>query len=218
MKKNNRLIFFIGFFSALFFNKAVYAKGQIEEDLAGEYFSIAEGYGELKNYQKAVDYYKKAEKSAQYKNAVQYNLAQVYALQSDWENCLKYLTPLYTQVPDNIKIASAYAYALSSSGKEKKAIEIYKKIYTDNPETPVYFFNYVRILITAKKYTEASALLEESKEIFNSDTDKKTLNDLIEKIRDILNPPKKKKNKEKESSNLKPTEKEMPAKSPPQEP
>jgi|GEM_PF-803552 len=40
----------------------------------------------------------------------------------------------------------------------------------------------------------------------------------LEKIRDILNPPKKKKNKEKESSNLKPTEKEMPAKSPPQEP
>ena len=79
-------------------------------------------------------------------------------------------------------------------------------------------FNYVRILITAKKYTEATALLEENKEIFNSDTDKKTLNDLIEKIRDILNPPKKKKNKEKESSNLKPTEKEMPAKSPPQEP
>ena len=180
-----------------FIAKGAFAKGQMDDDLAGEYFAIAEGYTELKNYPKAESFYKKAEKSARYKNAVQYNLAHVYALQKDWENCLSYLTPLYMQAQGNIKIASAYAYALASSGKEKQAIEIYEKIYTDNPETPIYFFNYVRILIASKKYGEALQQLEENKDNFGSDTDKKTLNDLLEKTRELLNPPKKKKAKEK---------------------
>ncbi len=170
----------------------IFSKGKIEEDLSGEYFSIAEGYTELKKYEKAVEFYKKAEKSDQYKNAVQYNLAQVYALQNDWVNCLKYLEPIYEQVPENIKIATAYAYALSSSGQEKKALEIYEKIYLKEPETPIYFFNYIRILIVSKKYDEALKLLDENKEKFNSGNDGQTLNSLKEKINNILNPPKEK--------------------------
>ncbi|MEL3912272.1 tetratricopeptide repeat protein [Treponema pedis] len=182
----------------------------IKENLYGEYFSIAEGYTELKKYDKAIDYYKKAEKSKQYRNAVKYNLAQIYALQKDWENCLKYLEPMYNQVPDNIKISTAYAYALASAGKETKAIEIYKKIISKENETPEYFFNYVRILVTAKKYEESLKLLEESKEKFTQEEDKKTIAELEEKIKNILNPPKKTKDTSKEKSGKKQSEKESP--------
>ncbi|MGI5065647.1 tetratricopeptide repeat protein [Treponema putidum] len=167
----------------------LFAKGSIEEDLAGEYFSIAQGYAEIKNYPKAADYYLKAAKSEKYKNAAQYNLAQVYSLQNDWENCLKYIEPLYKKAPENIKLSTAYAYALASSGKEEKALLIYEKIYLEDKETPEYFFNYVRILIIVKKYEKAKELLNESKEKFTQDDDKKTISELEKEIEKLLNPP-----------------------------
>ena len=186
---------FIVFVRVLFFLcfTKTFAKGAVEEDLAGEYFSIAQGYTELKNYSKAADYYLKAEKSEKYKNAAQYNLAQVYALQNEWDNCLKYIKPLYKQAPENIKLSTAYAYALASSGKEEKALLIYEKIYLENKETPEYFFNYVRILIIVKKYEKAKELLNESKEKFTQEDDKKTISELEKEIEKLLNPPELKK-------------------------
>ncbi len=184
----NKLVFFLSIF-AVILTQSIFCNGN-KEDLSGEYFSIAQSYSELKKYDKAIDYYKKAEKSEEYKNAVQYNLAQVYALQNDWENCLIYLEPLYNQVPDNIKIAGAYSYALASAGKGKAASEIYKKIYLQSPETPEYFFNYIRILIVTKEYDEALKLLEAAKEQFTQEEDTAVLNELKEKIDKILNPPK----------------------------
>ena len=190
--KKNIFIVFLGLLFFICFTK-VFAKGSLEEDLAGEYFSIAQGYAELKNYSKATDYYLKAEKSEKYKNAAQYNLAQVYALQNEWENCLKYIEPLYKQAPENIKISTAYAYALASSGKEEKALLIYEKIYLEDKETPEYFFNYVRILILVKKYEKAKELLNESKEKFTQEDDKKTISELEKEIEKLLNPPELKK-------------------------
>ena len=190
--KKNIFIVFLGVLFFLCFTK-VFAKGSLEEDLAGEYFSIAQGYAELKNYSKATDYYLKAEKSEKYKNAAQYNLAQVYALQNEWDNCLKYIEPLYKQAPENIKLSTAYAFALASSGKEEKAFLIYEKIYLENKETPEYFFNYVRILIIVKKYERAKELLNESKEKFTQEDDKKTISELEKEIEKLLNPPELKK-------------------------
>lgn len=195
MVTKNKLVFFLSIFMCISVQN-IFCKGN-KEDLSGEYFTIAESYSELKKYDKAIAYYKKAEKSEQYKNAVQYNLAQVYALQNDWENCLFYLKPLYNQVPDNIKIAGAYSYALAASGKVKAASEIYKKIYLQSPETPEYFFNYIRVLIVAKEYDEALNLLEDAKENFTQEEDKASLNELTEKIDTILNPPKEDEQEEK---------------------
>ena len=45
----------------------------------------------------------------------------------------------------------------------------------ENKETPEYFFNYVRILIIVKKYEKAKELLNESKEKFTQEDDKKTI-------------------------------------------
>ncbi|UTC77993.1 hypothetical protein E4O04_08260 [Treponema sp. OMZ 799] len=197
--KKNIFILFLGVLFFLSFSKA-FAKGAVEEDLAGEYFSIAQGYAELKNYSKAVDYYLKAEKSEIYKNAVQYNLAQVYALQKDWDSCLKYIEPLYQKAPENIKLSTAYAYALASSGKDEKALLIYEKIYLEDKETPEYFFNYVRLLIIVKKYEKAKELLDGSKEKFTQEDDKKTINSLEKEIEKLLNPPELKKEENKSNT------------------
>ncbi len=183
----------------------IFAKGSIEEDLSGEYFSIAEAYTELKKYDKAIDYFKKAEKSKSYKRASHYNLAQVYALKKDWTNCTTYLKPLHEQAPDNIKIATAYAYALASSGKQNEALSLYKKIYDKNPETPEYFFNYVRLLIVVKDYDTAKKMLEEAKEKFKENEENKTISHLEKKIEQLLNPPKKEKPKSKTKKESKPS-------------
>lgn len=202
--------FFIAavFLGLIFFES--FAKGNLEEDLAGEYVSIAQGYAELKNYQKAIDYYLKAEASEKYKNAVKYNLAQVYAMQKDWDNCLKYLEPLHKQAPENIKISTAYAYALASSGKENKALLIYEKIYLNDKETPEYFFNYVRILVISKKYEKAKELLKEAKEKFTQDDDKRAIDGIEKEIEKLLNPPelKKEDTKEKEAKSQVKTKKD----------
>ncbi len=170
----------------------VFAKGSVDKDLSGEYFSIAEAYTELKKYDKAIDFYKKAQKSKAYKKASHYNMAQVYALQKNWKQCIKYLEPLHNEAPDNIKITGAYAYALASSGKSKKALELYKAIYDKNTDTPEYFFNYVRLLIITKEYKTAKELLEAEREKFTESEDAKTIEELQTKVNKKLNPKKEK--------------------------
>ena len=63
----------------------------------------------------------------------------------------------------------------------------------ENKETPEYFFNYVRILIILKKYEKAKELLNESKEKFTQEDDKKTISELEKEIEKLLNPPELKK-------------------------
>ncbi len=192
--------FFIFLFAVILFSfnaigSVAFCKGNIDEDLSGEYFSIAEAYSEVKKYDKAIDYYLKAAKNKKYKKASQYNLAQIYALKNDWKNCIANLKPMYNEAPDNVKIATAYAYALASAGEEKKALNIYKNIYLQNEETPEYFFNYVRLLIIVKKYNDAKDLLSEAKLKFKKDEDTQVIEKLEKKIEEILNPPKPKKEK-----------------------
>ncbi len=178
-----------------------FCKGNIDKDLTGEYFAIAEAYSELKKYDKAIDYYSKTVKNEKYRRASQYNLAQLYALKNDWKNCISNLEPIYQEAPDNVKIATAYAYALASKGEEKKALDIYKKIYLQNSETPEYFFNYVRLLIIVKKYDEAKELLTTAKENFTKEEETRIIESLEKKIEEILNPPKKEKETDKPKNN-----------------
>lgn len=197
--KMNRKFSFLLVFCVLIVQIAA-AKGSAE-NLSEEYITIAQSYADLKKYDKAVEFYKKAEKSPEYQNAVHYNLAQIYALQNDWVNCLKYLKPMYEKVPNNTKICIAYAYALASSGHEKAAVSMYEKIYLDNPDTPEYFFNYIRILIAAKKYKEAEKFLDEAVNKFPDEEDQKIINELKLKIANLINPPKSDKAEKNKKSN-----------------
>ncbi len=201
MKKIFAVLFII--LNLIGLNQKLNAKGSTDKDLSPEYFAIAEAYTELKKYDKAIDYYKRAEKSKSYGRAANYNLAQVYALKKDWPNCIKYLKPLHEQAPKNIKISSAYAYALASNKQEAKALELYKSVYEDSPETPEYFFNYTRLLIVVKKYDEAKKMLEDAKKKFKKDEENKTINELEKTLNDILKPKEKKDTEKKKQDNKK---------------
>ena len=69
--------------------------------LAGEYFYIAECYAEVKKYEKAIEFYKKAEKYEEYANAAKYNIARMYALLNEWEKAFNILKPIYEKEKEN---------------------------------------------------------------------------------------------------------------------
>ena len=160
---------------------SIFAKGK--EDLSSEYFYIAEAYSELKKYEKAIEFYKKALNNPEYTNAAKYNIARMHALLEQWSEAGNILKTLYEKEPRNEKILTSYAYALSANGKSKK-------------ESPSVAFNYVRLLIVAKKYDEATNLLKELSDKFIEDEETKTISELKSTIDKLTNPLKEIKEKE----------------------
>lgn len=201
MSRKKRIFIVMFFFVFLF----VYAKGKTE-NLAGEYFSIAEAYAELKKYDKAIEFYGKAAKDSQYTNSANYNIARMHGINNRWSEASSILETLYMKAPDNEKISSAYAYALASSDNFEKAVIVYENIYSANKDSPQHSFNYVRILIAAKKYKEAESLLEDLKNIFVEDSEKKIIDELKKTIDIFINPkkvPNKKENEEEKKDDKK---------------
>lgn len=143
------------FLFLVFLQVTVFANGKTES-LASDYFEIANAYAELKNYQKAIYFYKKASQDSAYKNSCDYNLARMYALENDWENACKSLYELYKKDPNNKIILSAYAYTLLGSGNIGEAKKIYKQIATENTENPEDALNYIRLLIFSNDFKKAS--------------------------------------------------------------
>jgi len=184
------LCFLFLFASSLFAKKGV--------DLSAEYFSIAEAYSEVKKYEKAIEFYKKAEKDDAYANAAAYNIGRMYALLKMWHEALATLKPLYEKEPTNEKLLCAYAYALVANGSFEEGEVLYKQIYENNKESPQAAFDYTRLLIVAKKYDDAKAMLETLKEQFIEDEERKTIENLTNTIEKLLEPLKDEKKKEEE--------------------
>ena len=149
-------IFFILFMLLQF---SLFAKGQ-RENLSGEYFEIANAYEELKNYEKAIYFYKKASTDEAYKNAAQYNLARTYALQHDWNASSKLLKDLNAHDPENQLICSAYAYTLVALGNVEEAKKLYSKIAKSNNDDPERVLDYIRLLVFAKDYENAKSEID----------------------------------------------------------
>lgn len=173
---------------------SIFAKGK--EDLSSEYFYIAEAYSELKKYEKAIEFYKKALNNPEYTNAAKYNIARMHALLEQWSEAGNILKALYEKEPRNEKILTSYAYALSANGKIEEAQIIYEALYESKKESPSVAFNYVRLLIVAKKYDEATNLLKELSDKFIEDEETKTISELKSTIDKLTNPLKEIKEKE----------------------
>ena len=171
------------------------------EDLTAEYFSIAEAYSELKKYEKAIEFYKKAEKNEEYAHAAAYNIGRMYALLKMWREAVATLKPLYEKEIENEKLLVCYAYALVANGDIEEGEELYKKIYENNKESPQAAFNYARLLIVAKKYDDAKNLLADLSEQFVEDEERKVIDNLRNTIEKLLDPLKDERKKEEEAGN-----------------
>ena len=169
----------------------LWAKGSVDSETAKAYFDIAQAYTDVSKYDKAAEFYRKAAKDPAHKNAAEYNLARVYGLQGDWAKARPILERQYQEAPGNLLILKAYAYSLAATGDEERACVMYKKLADEDAENPDSAINYGRILVLAKKYDEATALLTELKTRFTETAEKKQLDDLEEKIKKAQEPPEK---------------------------
>ena len=70
-------------------------KKELKLDLSAQCFEIAEGYSELKKYEKAIEFYKRTLDNSDYRNASLYNIARMYALLNNWEKSVESLHSLY---------------------------------------------------------------------------------------------------------------------------
>ena len=169
----------------------LWAKGSVDSETAKADFDIAQAYTDVSKYDKAAEFYRKAAKDPAHKNAAEYNLARVYGLQGDWAKARPILERQYQEAPGNLLILKAYAYSLAATGDEERACVMYKKLADEDAENPDSAINYGRILVLAKKYDEATALLTELKTRFTETAEKKQLDDLEEKIKKAQEPPEK---------------------------
>lgn len=138
-----------------------FANGRIE-GLADEYFEIANAYAELKNYDKALEFYKKASVDKKYTNACEYNSARMYGLKNEWKESEKILAKLHKQEPENQMILEAYAYSLVAVGKTENGKDIYKELAEKNSEDPKMLLNYLHVLVFAKDYATAKTEVEKA--------------------------------------------------------
>lgn len=138
-----------------------FANGRAES-LTTEYFEIANAYAELKNYDKAIEFYKKASADKKYTNACEYNTARMHGLKNEWKEAEKILTKLHKQEPENKMLLEAYAYSLVATGKTKEGKAIYKELAEKNGDDPKELLNYLHVLVFAKDYTTAKSEVEKA--------------------------------------------------------
>jgi predicted Zn-dependent protease len=164
------------------------ASASTSKEMAGEYYSLAEGYTETGKYGKAVALYKKAALRKEYRNAADFGLARAYALDGNWAGASSLLERLHKADPGNVLVTTAYAYALVSSGDVGRSLALYKALYDQNPEDSVCARNYAELLFLAGKYDETAAQIAVIKEKFIDTEGAKGLDSLEKKLATALAP------------------------------
>ena len=185
--KNSILFFLLFFITAA----GLFAKGNVDSEMAKAYFEIAQAYTEVSKYDKAAEFYLKAARDPAHKNAAEFNLARVYGLQGSWSKAKPILERQYKEAPGNVLIAKAYSYSLAATGDEARACEMYKKLYDEDSENPEAALNYARILVLSKRYDEALSFIAELKTRFTESTENKAIAELEEKIKKAQEEPNK---------------------------
>lgn len=163
-------------------NLSVFAHGVPDAVHAAEYIEVAQAYTEIKNYERAITWYKKALKSPEYGETAQYQLARVYALNKNWKEAAQLLQPLYEKSPENTVLLEAYAYVCAVQGEADTAIALYKKYYDLDRENPRAGENYVRILISSKQYDDADAVIKELLKKYEKTDEEQKIKELQNKI------------------------------------
>ena len=151
----------------------------ITKNIASEYFTIAEGYADLKKYDKAAEYYKYAMKNKSLRLSAYYKMARCYALAKDYKNALEAYEKLLKLDPDNKEIKLSLAYIQGMSGNTEKALNSYEVLMQEFPEDSSVLVNYINVLIYIGRVEDAEKYLKILIEKFPDCSEIKTLSDSI---------------------------------------
>lgn len=160
----------------------------ITTNISLEYFAIADEYLNLKNYQKAVQYYKLAMKNKSLNAAAYYKLARSYALAKDYESAEKCYTKLLSVDPENKDLQISLAYIKGMSGKTEEATRLYKGLIEKFPNDSSLLENYLTLLLFSENLEESEKQYQILLEKFPDNANLQSLSDKIEKLREKLQP------------------------------
>ncbi|MDE6349660.1 MAG: tetratricopeptide repeat protein [Treponemataceae bacterium] len=129
----------------------------ILQNLAVEYYTVAEAYAGVQNYAKAAEYYQRAMRDETLYLTAYYKLARSYALAKDWDNALPIYADLLSRDPENAELAASRAYILAMSGDTDEAFRQYQELIAKNPNDQSFLENYVALLVDSGRGELAEA-------------------------------------------------------------
>ncbi len=138
----------------------------ILENIAAEYYNIAEGYVGVKNYSKAAEYYKLAMRDPEVYQQAYYKLARAYALAQNWEAAQTCYDEMLAKDPDNMNLQLSVAYITAMRGQSDEAIEMFKKLNEENPYVQSVLENYITLLLFVGRAEDAEPLYFSLKQKF----------------------------------------------------
>jgi len=121
------------------------------KNIYAEYYTLAQTYYQLENYDKAIEYYKLSMRKKEQYWASYYQLAKCYAFISDWDNALSMYKKILERDEENASIKASIAYIYSMQGQYKKAAEIYEELLQEQSDNKDYLENYLAVLISDEK-------------------------------------------------------------------
>ena len=155
----------------------------ILKNLATEYYTIADGYLEIKNYTKAAEYYKLAMRNKDLYLTAYYKLARSYALAKDWENADKTYRELLARDGENTMLKTSLAYITAMRGEVDEAILQYRDLIAQNPYDENLLESYVALLINVGRGEDAEESFFVLKEKF---PDNKQITTFAQQLSDIV--------------------------------
>lgn len=155
----------------------------ILKNLASEYYNIAEGYMEIKNYTKAAEYYKLAMRNEDLFLAANYKLARCYVFAKDWDNAVKNYKFLLELDKDNTLLLASLAYISAMRGDVDDSIMQYKALIEKNPYDENLLESYVTLLINVGRGEDAEASFFVLKEKF---PDNKQIANFAQQLNEIV--------------------------------
>lgn len=127
----------------------------ILKNLASEYYTVAEGFMEIKNYTKAIEYYKLAMRNEDLYLPAYYKLARCYVFAKDWDNAVKSYKYLIELDKDNTVLKTSLAYISAMRGDVDDAIMQYRELIKTNPYDENLLESLVALLINVGRGEDA---------------------------------------------------------------
>ena len=155
----------------------------ILKNISTEYYNIAEGYMDIKKYDKAAEYYKLAMRHKELNLPAYYKLARAYALAKNWDKASECYDELLKLDPENTMLKISIAYITAMSGNVDEGILQYKKLLEDNPYDQNLLESYVALLINVGRGEDAEESFFLLKEKF---PDNKQLSSFAQQLDELV--------------------------------
>jgi len=124
----------------------------VSDDISSEFFNIGNAYYDVGEYDKAIEYYRRAlSEGNDAENSIRYNLAVAYSESGRPSEGLEHFEFLLSLDSENLKILQSIAYAHYLLGDRELSLEYYNKILSIFEFESIALFNKAAMLIEENK-------------------------------------------------------------------